>query len=427
MSILTIILAALIVLILVGLSGGCAGSEAAILSASRIRLHHLAKKGNARAQTILEIQNSLGAFISAILFVNTWLNIAVTALVTSIFNDVFGPVGALYAVPVMGFLITIYAEVLPKIYIYNDPERSVLTLAPIFKPFYKLFSPITQFIDKIARVSLRLVGFKASEENQGESSQEDLRGAIDLYGGPNVQTRHERAMLRSILDLADVEVAEVMTHRKKMMILNADLQPDQIVDQVLNAPYTRIPLWKDQPDNIVGVLHAKDLLRAVRSLKGDLSRFEVMDVASPAWFIPATTTLFAQLEAFRERREHFALVVDEYGDLEGMLTLEDILEEIVGEIVDEHDVELPGVKIAPDGSYIVDGTVTIRDLNRLFDWDLPDEHASTIAGLILHETKQIPEVGQSFIIHGLRVHILRRQRHQIMQVKLTLPVTESNT
>jgi len=425
MSILTIILAALIVLILVGLSGGCAGSEAAILSASRIRLHHLAKKGNQRARIILEIQKSLGAFLSAVLFMNTWLNIAVTALVTSLFNDVFGPVGAVYAIPVMGFLITIYAEVLPKIYIYNDPERAVLALAPIFKPFYRIFSPVTQFIDKIARLSLTLVGFKASEENQGESTQEDLRGAIDLYGGPNVQTRHERAMLRSILDLADVEVSEIMTHRKRMMMLNANLPPDQIVDQVLSAPYTRIPLWKDQPDNIVGILHAKDLLRAVRSRKGDLSHFEVMDVASPAWFVPTTTTLFAQLEAFRERREHFALVVDEYGDLEGMLTLEDILEEIVGEIVDEHDVELHGVKATPDGSYIVDGTVTIRDLNRLYDWELSDEHASTIAGLILHETKQIPEVGQSFMIYGFRVYILRRQRHQILQVKLTPPALEN--
>ena len=426
MSPLTLILAAVIVLFLVGLSGVCAGSEAAILSASRIRLHHMAKKGSVKAKIILEIQNSLGAFISALLFVNTWLNIAVTALVTSLFNDIFGPVGAIYAVPLMGFLITIYAEVLPKIYIYNDPERSVLAFAPFFKPFYKVFSPATLFIDKIARLSLKLFGFKASPDSQGESSQEDLRGAIDLYGGPSIQTRHERAMLRSILDLADVEASEIMTHRNKMFILNADLPPEQIVDQVLSAPYTRIPLWKTQPDNIVASLHAKDLLRAVRAFKNDLSHFDIMSVASSPWFIPSTTTLFAQLEAFRERREHFALVVDEYGDLEGMLTLEDILEEIVGEIVDEHDIELPGVKTAPDGPYIIDGSVTIRDLNRLFDWEISDEDASTIAGLILHETKQIPEVGQSFLIHGFRIDILRRQRHQILQVKLTPPPTNED-
>ncbi|MEB3702938.1 HlyC/CorC family transporter [Candidatus Bealeia paramacronuclearis] len=422
MSIISLILTFIIVLLLVGLSGVCAGSEAAILSASRIRLHHLAKKGNPRASIILEIQKSLGAFISALLFVNTWLNIAVTALVTSIMTEAFGPVGAVYVIPIMGFLITIYAEVLPKIYIYNDPERSVMALAPIFKPFYMIFSPITQFIDKIARLSLRLVGMNGASENQEDSSQEDLRGAIDLYGGPNVQTRHERAMLRSILDLADVEASEIMTHRKKMLMLDASLPPDQIVDKVLSAPYTRIPIWKDQMDNIIGVLHTKDLLRAVRSLKGDLTKFDITKIASPAWFIPATTTLFAQLEAFRERREHFALVVDEYGDLEGMLTLEDILEEIVGEIVDEHDVELPGVRLTPEGSYLVDGSVTIRDLNRLFDWNLSDEHASTIAGLILQETKQIPEVGQTFMIHGFRVDILRRQRHQITQVKLTPPI-----
>lgn len=421
MTLLHLSLSILTIVIFILLAAVGSASEAAVLASSRVRLHHLAKKGNKRASAIITLQAKIGEFISSIILLNTWSITVVTALATGMLTHLFGAAGTVYAALGMGVLITIYAEVLPKMYVYTRPDWVALAFAPFFKPLLTLMSPLTKAINFIAQESLRLIGVKTSQELSNVASAEELRGAIELHVGSSGEAEYERAMLRSILDLTTVEVTEIMHHRKVMFMINADLPPQEIVEQVLKAPYTRIPLWKGNPDNIVGVLHGKDLLRAVQTHKRNLKDLNIEKIAAPPWFIPETTTLFSQLAAFRQRREHFALVVDEYGGLQGMVTLEDILEEIVGEIVDEHDVEVPGIRITPDGIYIIDGIVTLRDLNRLYNWDLPDEHASTLAGLVLHETREIPEVGQSFIIHGFRIDILRRHRQQLTQFRVTPP------
>ncbi len=259
-----------------------------------------------------------------------------------------------------------------------------------------------------------------------DDTDEMLRSAIEEHASTDTadaaETRQERNMLRSILDLGEVTVVEVMTHRRQMVTIDAELPPADIVDAALASPFTRLPLWQDEPDNIVGVVHAKSLLRAVRAAKGPLSARDLDQVVTKPWFVPDATTLLDQLQAFRDRREHFALVVDEYGSLMGLVTLEDILEEIVGDITDELDTHVPGVYAQPDGSYIVDGTVTVRDLNREFDWELPDEtDYSTVAGLVLYESRHIPEVGQTFTFFGFRFEIRKRQRNQIMTVRVTPP------
>lgn len=419
------ILFILALVVLIFFAALCSAAEAAVLAASRVRLYHLAKKGSQKAATVLDVQSHIGGFISAVLLLNTWFNTFVTALATGMLTYIFGAMGAFYAAIAMGAIITIYGEVLPKMYVYTCPDRVALAFSPMFRPLLTLMSPLTKLINFLAQKSLSLLGIKINHDISEAASAEELRGAIELHAGSSGEAEYERAMLRSILDLTTVEVTEIMRHRKTMFTINIAQKNKEIVEQVLKSPYTRIPIWQDNPDNIVGVLHAKDLLRAVQHHGGDLEKLNIQKIASTPWFIPETTTLFSQLAAFRERREHFALVVDEYGDLQGMVTLEDILEEIVGEIVDEHDVEIPGVRITPDGTYVVDGTVTIRDLNRLFRWSLPDMHAATLAGLILHETREIPEVGQSFLIHGFRMDILRQYRHQITQVRLTAPPPES--
>jgi Mg2+/Co2+ transporter CorB len=260
-----------------------------------------------------------------------------------------------------------------------------------------------------------------------DDTDELLRSAIEDHAstdsGDAAESRQERNMLRSILDLGDVTVVEVMTHRRQMVTIDAELPPSDIVDAALESPFTRLPLWQDEPDNIVGVVHAKSLLRAVRAAKGPVTAQDLHQVVSKPWFVPDATTLLDQLQAFRDRREHFALVVDEYGSLMGLVTLEDILEEIVGDITDELDTHVAGVFAQPDGSYIVDGTVTVRDLNREFDWELPDEtDYSTVAGLVLYESRHIPEVGQTFTFFGFRFEILKRQRNQIMTVRVTPPI-----
>ena len=421
MSLLESILSVIAIVVLISLSAVCSGSEAAVLAASRVRLYHLAKKGDRKASIVLDVQAQIGGFIGSVLLLNTWFNTLVTALVTGILTYLFGVMGAVYAAIGMGALITIYGEVLPKLYVYTCPDKVAMTLSPLFKPLLMIMYPLTKSINFVAQMSLTLLGVKVQEDASEAAAAEELRGAIDLHAGSSGEAETERAMLRSILDLTTVEVTEIMRHRKTIFMINVDLPNKEIVEQVLTAPYTRIPVWRDNPDNIVGILHGKDLLRAAQVHEEDLEKLNIENIASASWFIPETTTLFSQLAAFRQRREHFALVVDEYGDLQGMVTLEDILEEIVGEIVDEHDVEIPGVRIVSDGTYVVDGTVTLRDLNREFRWDLPDEHAATMAGLVLHETREIPEIGQSFMIHGFRMDILRRHRHQITQVRLTPP------
>lgn len=225
-------------------------------------------------------------------------------------------------------------------------------------------------------------------------------------------------MLHSILDLTHVEVQMVMQHRRDIFMIDASMTTRKIVEEALESPYTRIPLWRDTPDNIIGVIHAKAMLREVHAHTGDLDALDLDKVATPPWFIPDTTTLLEQLQAFRRRREHFALVVDEYGSLMGVVTLEDIIEEIVGEISDEHDVVPIGVRPQRDGSYLIAGGVTVRDLNRRFRWDLPDQDAATIAGLLMHEAKLIPEVGQIFHFHGFRMEVVRRQRNRITMIRL---------
>ena len=410
------------IVVLVFLAGLCSASEAAVLASSRVRLFHLAKKGNKRASTVIALQTNIGEFISSILLLNTWFIAGVTALATGVLISLFGQVaGAIYAAIGMGALVTIYGEVLPKIYVYTCADKVALAFAPFFKPLLFIMSPLTKTIDVIARTSLTLMGIKIKEDISQTASAEELRGAIDLHVGSPGEGDYERAMLRSILDLTTVDVTEVMRHRKIMLTINIDLPNETIVEQALKAPYTRIPIWKDNPDNIVGVLHAKDLLRAVQGNKANIKSLDIQKIATLPWFVPETTTLFSQLAAFRQRREHFALVIDEYGDLQGLITLEDILEEIVGEIVDEHDVEVAGVRMASDGTYVIAGTLTLRDLNRLYGWNLPDDHAATLAGLVLHEAREIPEVGQSVTIFGFRMDILRRHRHQITQLRVTPP------
>ena len=267
---------------------------------------------------------------------------------------------------------------------------------------------------------------RISPDDPGEA----LRSAIEEHtsdiAGEAAEIKQERKMLRSILDLAEVTVIEVMTHRRQMVTIDADLPATEIVDAALASPFTRLPLWRDEPDNIIGVVHAKSLLREVRVARGKMETLEIEEVASKPWFVPDATSLLDQLQAFRARREHFALVVDEYGSLLGLVTLEDILEEIVGDITDELDTHVAGVFPQPDGSYIVDGTVTVRDLNREFDWELPDEtDYSTVAGLVIYESRHIPEVGQTFTFFGFRFEILKRQRHQVLTIRVIPPGSQN--
>lgn len=416
-----IILSAIFVLLL--LSAFFSGSETALTAASRPLMHQLENNGNQRAGIINRLNEHRERLIGAILLGNNLVNILASALATSIMITLFGEPGVAYATLTMTLLVLIFAETLPKTYAIHNANRMSLAIAPLVNALVFVLAPITQLINFLVRGVLKLFGV-SNVDDALNSSSEELRGAIELHAVDDRAVEHERAMLRSVLDLAEVQVSEIMVHRKDVAMIDADQPASKVVEDVLASPFTRIPLWRSQPENIVGVLHAKALLRAIRGLENsltneELENLDIVSLAAKPWFIPEQTTLLDQLQEFRKRHEHFALMVDEYGSFMGIVTLEDILEEIVGDISDEHDIAVSGVMPEADGSYTIKGGVTIRDLNREFDWRLPDEEAATIAGLILHESRRIPEPGQLFMFHGLRFQILRRVRQQITSVRVT--------
>ncbi len=406
------------VLLLILLSAFFSGSETALTVASRPRMHQLERKGVNRAAIVNRLRDRKDRMIGAILLGNNLVNVLASALATSMLISLAGEAGIAYATVAMTLLILVFGEVLPKTYALQNPDRVALLLAPVFRVLILVLGPISDGVQIVNRAILSTLGLYSREDEERGRAIEELRGAIELHSG-QASASHERAMLRGILDLDDVEVEMVMRHRKDIVALDADLPASRIVDEALQSPYTRIPLWRGQPDNVVGVLHARELARAVRAHDGHLDDLDIDSVAAAPWFVPESTTLFAQLQAFRRRHEHFALVVDEYGSLMGIITLEDVIEEIVGEITDEHDIVPAGVHPQRDGSYLVDGGVTVRDLNRQFEWNLPDQEAATIAGLIINEAKIIPEVGRIFLFHGFRFEVVRRQRNRLTRIRVS--------
>ena len=404
-------------------SGFFSGSETAVTAVSRARMQALISQGNKRAMRVAKLHEKMEKVIATVLLGNTFVNAATAALMTSFLSAEFGERGAmpLVAAGVATAFLFIFAEVLPKTFAINNADRFSLAVAPLVQFFVTLTYPITHVTQMICSGLLRLFGLKIVNEPGVEARIEELRGAIELHAGSAEEIQDTGQMLHSILDLDDVPVSDIMVHRRNMTMLDADLPIEEIVNQALSSPHTRIPIYRGDPDNIVGVLHAKALLRALHANHWKFEGLDIVALAAKPWFIPDSTDLLAQLEAFRARHEHFAIVVDEYGALMGIVTLEDILEEIVGDISDEHDIKVSGVTAEADGSYVMDGTVTIRDLNREFGWQLPDEHASTIAGLVMYEARRIPMVGQVFVFYGFRFEILDRRRNQITRVKLSPP------
>ena len=408
------------IFVLLLLSAFFSGSETALTAVSRPHMHHLLKTGDKRAGIIAKLHARMERLIGTILLVNNLVNILASALATSLLIGVFGDTGVAYATLVMTLLVLIFAEVLPKTYAINNADRTALSVAPVVRLLVLVLSPLSDAVQVVVRATLRLFSV-STESNLGAISDDELRGAIDLHAETGSTDDQERAMLRSILDLDHVEVGEIMVHRKDIFTVDAGLSPTAILEHVIASPYTRIPMWRKKPDNIIGVLHAKTLLSAVKLQAPATEKLDIPGLAAKPWFIPESTTLLQQLHAFRKKREHFALVVDEYGVLMGIVTLEDILEEIVGDISDEFDIAVPGVRLQADDTFIIKGDVTIRDLNRQFDWSLPDDQAATLAGLVLHESRRIPDVGQVFNFYDFRFEILRRKRNQITSLRLSPP------
>ncbi len=409
----------LVVVLSVAAAAFFAGAETALTAASRARMHALEMAGDERAKRVTRLIGMRGRLISSMLLGGQIVTIGSSAIATSVLLELYGDRGVWAATVIMTTVIVVFGEVMPKTIAIAYPDRVSLLIAPLVLFFVRVFGPIVSTVEAIVRGVLRLSGVSLGEQDPGVSGHEELMGAVDILHREGEVERAERDMFGGLLELSEIPVSDVMVHRTKIQLIDADLPPEELVREVIASPYTRMPLWRGDPDNIVGVLHAKDLLRAYVAAGGDASKVNIADLTLEPWFIPESTTLRDQLQAFLRRKTHSALVVDEYGVVQGLVTLEDIIEEIVGDIRDEHDLAVQGLRKQRDGSVVVDGSVTIRDLNRAMDWSLPDEEAATVAGLVIHEARSIPEPKQTFSFHGFRFEVLRRQRNRIAALRIT--------
>jgi Mg2+/Co2+ transporter CorB len=416
-----------VILLLLVMSGFFSGSETALTAASRGKLRSQADKGSKGAERALMITEDNERLIGSVLLGNNLVNILATSLATAIFTRAFGESGVALATLVMTLLVLIFAEVLPKTYAITNAEKAASAVSLPITIVVRLFAPMVGAVRLLVRGVLRVFGVQTDPDSHIMAVREEIAGALHLGHSEGVVEKEDRDRILGALDLADRTVEEIMLHRSGIEMINDDDAPQDILEQCLRSPHTRLPVYRGEQENIIGVIHAKDLLRAMYAQIGGpdgdarrLASFDIADVAIKPYFVPETTTLDDQMRQFLRQRSHFALVVDEYGSLQGLITLEDILEEIVGEITDEFDPDDDSIVVqaAADGGYVVDGGVTIRDLNRANDWNVPDDEANTVAGLVIHEAQLIPTVGQTFNFHGFRFQVLAREGNRIAQLKI---------
>ncbi len=412
------------IIALLAISAFFSGSETALTAVSRGRMHQMEKDGSRAARAVNRLVANRERLIGALLLGNTFINILASSLVTTLLQTELGPRTVVVTTAVMTVVILIFAEVLPKTLAIARTDRFALLVAPTLRRVVFVLAPIVAGVQWLVWGVLFLFGVRAdqSDAENAEAAHDDIRGSVALHHQEGSVEREHRDMIGGVLDLRELQVADVALHRTNMSSVDADLPPQDILAAVTSSHHTRVPLWRGEPENIIGVLHTKDLAQALLENRGNIDAIDIMSLAAKPWFVLDTTTLEEQLEAFREKRTHFALVVDEYGVLMGLVTLEDILSEIIGELPDEHQAPVRrDVRKRPDGSYLVDGTVSVRDLNREMEWNLPDDGATTIAGLVIQESGTIPEPGQRFAFFGFKFEVLRRQRNQVTALRVIPP------
>lgn len=405
---------------LLALSAVFSAAETSLTGASRARMHQLERDGDHAARRVNKLLSDQETMIGAVLLGNNLINILASALATQVLTRAIpGALGVAVATAVMTALVLVFAEVLPKtLAILRSDDVARLLSAPTLL-VVRVFGPIIYAVQWMIRRTLRLFGVRMSMEMDVLAAHEEIRGAVEYHHAEGLVEAGDRWMLGGVLDLAQLDLSEVMVHRKAMVMIDADRPAREVVAAALESGHTRLPLYRGEPENIIGVLHVKDLLQAITDAGGEMDRVNIAAVVRAPWFVPETTSLKDQLALFLKRKAHFALVVDEYGGLQGLVTLEDILEEIVGEIEDEYDIEVSDVRPGPDGSVTVDGSVTIRELNRAMDWQLPDDEAVTVAGLLINEAQTIPQVGQIFSVDGHQFRVLARKGNQITRIQIT--------
>ncbi len=407
-----------LVFVLLVISALLSLSETAFTALSKARLLSLEHGGDKRASKLAKLLQKRERVVASLLLGFSMVNILATALTSSVFLALFNEAGVFYATGVMTVLIVIFVEIMPKTYALNHAEHSALAFSWLIRSTNFFLGPLARACAVIAKLALRFVGIKG-EGGSLVDAHDEIRGQVQLLHLEGGVHKIDKDMLGGLLDLKELNVSDIMIHRTKMNALDIDMPIEQLVAEALGYPHTRLPVWKDDPENIVGVLHIKQLIRALHAVDNDPGKVILAELMQPPWFVPDTTELGDQLRSFLKRKSHFALVVDEYGEVMGLVTLEDIIEEIVGDISDETDHDIQGVRILPGNIVIANGSVAIRDINRAMDWQLPDEEATTLAGLVIHEARQIPERGQTFTFYGFNFEVIRRERNRITRLRIS--------
>ncbi len=415
-----IIFSLISIALLLVLSAFFSGSETGLTAVSRARIYHLAMQNNKRAKIVSKLREQKESLIGAILLGNNLVNILASALATSAAISIWGEVGVAYATVIMTSLVLIFAEVLPKTFAIQRSEQVALMAAPILSVLVKILYPITAAIKTFINLVLKPFGVSLADEGNFISATDILRGTIEMHHRDGNMEKQDRDMLGGVLELEEITVEEIMVHRKNIEALDIEDSPTELLKQATASSHSRLLVYEGDFEKIIGILHVKNLLRLLDSKSWqDITRNDIRKILNKPWYIPYSTSLKNQLYAFRQHRQHLALVVDEYGALQGLVTLEDVIEEIVGEIDDEYDtINLTDIIALRDGVWLVDGDVSIRDLNRHLDWSLPDEEATTIAGLILHEARDIPEVGETVTVANIRLTVEARTANQITRIKI---------
>lgn len=419
-----LLISILIIIFLLLLSGLLSGSETSITSVSKSKIHKMAIRGDKRAKHLLYLISKKSDLISSLLIGNNFVNILASVLATAVLIKYYGDNAVVYSTIIMSLLIVIFSEVLPKSYALIKPDRFALAMAKYLVFFSKIITPIMLLIKGINWSFFKIMRIDMDNKITTKTAREDIRNIIDMHEDEGRLLKDEGNMLNAILDLKEITVEKIMTHRKN--IYSVDLNnTNEFFSKISKSSFSRIPVWEKNPNNILGLIHAKNVLTNLND-KGQLDILKIKENLIKPWFIPETTKAKDQLTEFIQRHEKLAFVVDEYGELMGLISMEDIIEEIVGNIFDEKDFSTIGIRKIDSNTYRIRGDVNIRDINRELDIAIPNNNSSTIAGYLIHETESFPEVGQIFSFGNILYEIINKNKNQITQIKLVLPKKTSH-
>lgn len=392
--------------------------ETSITAASRATIHRLKSEGDKRARRLENLLKEREKVVSVMLLANNAINIVASALTTKILLEIFGEIGVLYATISLTVIIIIFGEILPKTVAIQAPEKSALFFSLLIEILFKTFAPLVEIIQKIVAAVIRVFSVKKIAKGKF-SDLEEIRDTVNLKAKEGSIFKFDKDLIDGVLDLSDTAISEIMVHRKDILSLDRNLKIAEIVKKAINIGYTRIPLWQGHQENIIGILNVRKLLKGLHFYRGDIEKFDLEQTISSPLFVPSSNNLRSQLFTFRKFKKRMALVIDEYGSLLGLVCLEDILEEIVGEVRERDDHSNLNIVTTKSGIFKIPANTLIRDINKKLDLEIDEnDEAYNLSALIINRLGRIPDEKERFEISGFQFEILRKKGNDLLLVKM---------